>query len=111
MVFCLVLIIILAAVPAQPTRVSQPLPTPQSVSSPPPTVEEPALVIDLSGVPDGTLGKCVLSSYKNCGVISCFKLLSSFSHYRQLSPISVSDSTEYSVSMVPTWNPSWFELP
>ena len=49
---------ILAAISAQPTRVSQPLPTPQSVSSPPPIVEEPALVVDLSEVPDGTLGRC-----------------------------------------------------
>ena len=45
---------ILAAVPAQPARVSQPLPTPQSVSSPPPTVEEPVLAVD---IPDGALGK------------------------------------------------------
>ena len=51
---------ILAAVSAQHTRVSHPLPAPQSVSSPPPTVEVPAL-IDSSEVPDGTLGK-----YTNC---------------------------------------------
>ena len=84
-ILCIIIILyVLVAVPAQPqpTRVSQPLPTPQSVSSPPPTVKEPALVVDLSRVPDGTLGKCVLSSYKNCGVISCFKFCSSFSHYR-----------------------------
>ena len=54
---------ILVAVPAQPTRVyiSEPLPTPQSVSCPTPTVEEPALAVNLSKVPNGTLGKCALS--------------------------------------------------
>ena len=38
---------ILAAVPAQHTTVSQPLHT---LSSPPPTVEVPALIVDLSKV-------------------------------------------------------------
>ena len=47
-----ILHVILAATPAQPTRASQP--SPQSVSSPPPTV---ALILDLSKVSDGTLGK------------------------------------------------------
>ena len=67
--------------------------------SPTALLEEP---VNLSKVPDGILGDGV--SHSNSVSIT------SFSHYRQLSPISVSDSTEYSVSMVPTWNPSWFEL-
>ena len=57
---------VLAAVPAQPqpTRVPQPLPALQSVSTPSPTVEEPALTVDLSKVPDGTLGK--YTNYSEC---------------------------------------------
>ena len=56
---------------AQSGRPSQHVPTTQPVSTPP-NEEEPQLILDLSNVPDGTLGK------------KCIKSLSiiSFSHYR-----------------------------
>ena len=48
--------------PATPAHslASQPIPTAQSVSSSPSVpVEEPALVVELSEIPDGTLGKSI----------------------------------------------------
>ena len=61
-VLILHVVYILAVVSAQHTRAYQALPTPQSVAYPNPhIVVEPALVVDLPEVPDGTLGKCALN--------------------------------------------------
>ena len=57
--FCLTtLYVYTAATPAQSASASQPLPTPKSVSSTFVTVKEQTLIVDLSEVPNETLGKC-----------------------------------------------------
>ena len=53
---------LLAGTQVQSSSASQPLTTSQPVSSPP-TMEESALVVDLSRVPDCTLGISVHYSY------------------------------------------------
>ena len=66
------------------------------------TYSPPEGTVDLSQVPDGTLG--------DESVSNTFQFVSFHSRYRQLPPTSVKDSIEESTSsMVPTWNLSWFE--
>ena len=67
------------------------------------TYSPPEGPVDLSRVPNGTLGDESVSN-----IIISMSIIS-FSHYRQLSPTSVSDSIEESTSVAPTWNLSWFE--